>query len=289
MPTNDYQQFCPTDLGTNLETLVAYGTDPNRTDGNQPGVASSKLNNRALRQANAIAAAFAQFLANSTGDNVLDDANQANLLATMAKALRLPPTITKFLTGSGTYTVPANVTSLRVRMVGGGNGGSGNGSTGGLGTNSSFGTALLVASSGFGLSDGGTATLGTGPIGIAVQGGFGKNGYVTSNEPGFGGDGGSTLLGFGGRGGFLGGAPASAPAANSGGGGGGGSTLLNTTATPGGGGGGSIDCIITPAMACWAATFAYVVGTGGTAGTTGSGGAATAGASGIIVIEEHYN
>ncbi len=90
MPTNNFRQFCPTDITTNLPTQADYLADPDLAIGNQPGVASSKLNNKALRQGTAIAAAIAQYMANISGDDVLDDANQTNLLATMAKTFATP-------------------------------------------------------------------------------------------------------------------------------------------------------------------------------------------------------
>ncbi len=76
--TNDFIQFAPTDTGTNLDTLAAYLAATDRIDGNQPGVARSKLVNRALRQATAITAAFGS-LASIQNLNTLDDGNLANL------------------------------------------------------------------------------------------------------------------------------------------------------------------------------------------------------------------
>lgn len=84
-PTNDFVPFCPTDTGTNLLEQAPYLADPQLAIGNQPGIARLQLVNKALRQATYIASCVAQFLANATGSNVLDDANQAEVLATMAK------------------------------------------------------------------------------------------------------------------------------------------------------------------------------------------------------------
>jgi len=48
MATNNFLPFSPTDTGTNLLTQVEYAAATDRTIGNQPGVASSKLNNKAI-------------------------------------------------------------------------------------------------------------------------------------------------------------------------------------------------------------------------------------------------
>jgi hypothetical protein len=96
----------------------------------------------------------------------------------------IQPTIQKFLSGSGTYTTPANVAYITVEMVGGGGGGGGSstgatGGTGGTGGTTSFGISLLSAIGGSGGrfdsagGTGGTASLGTGPIGIALSGAIG--------------------------------------------------------------------------------------------------------------------
>jgi len=81
MATNNFLPFSPTDTGTNLLTQVEYAAATDRTIGNQPGVASSKLNNKALRQSAFITSQLAQWLSNVLDQNVLDDADTAALLA----------------------------------------------------------------------------------------------------------------------------------------------------------------------------------------------------------------
>jgi len=204
-----------------------------------------------------------------------------------------------FLTGSGTYTKPAGVIWIRVRMVGGGGGGggggtgaAGNGVTGGVST---FGSAFLTANGGlFGQANaapgggGGTASITAGATGLALTGGGGganvSQGII--NDVVSGGMGGNSALG--------GGAPSvvysmagTAGASNTGGGGAGGGSGNNVGAYSGSGGGagGFVDAIITAPSA----TYAYSVGAGGTAGTAGTGGyAGGAGGSGVIIVEEHY-
>lgn len=365
--SNQFLEFCPTDTGTNLLSQSDYAAATDRTIGNQPGIASSQLNNKALRQAAYVASQTAQFLANTTGADVLDDATPARLLAQFMAALQfIPPQITSYTTGASsfnatynfmiasgnatvgatytnnavTYTVIATVASgtrvrmsgngaptvsgtltkatgsgdatltfyavraplfLRVRMVGGGGGGAGSGSAAGTvagdGVASTFGTTLLSAGGGtHGVRDsdggaGGTSSLGTGPTGIALTGGFGGGSVRQSTSPTTaiaGGAGGSTVFAGGGSGGVTGGSGNGiAGVTNTGGGGGGGSAGLTTNVFTGagGGGGGFVDAIITSPLS----TYAYTVGTGGAAGGLGTAGSSGGtGAAGYIEVTEHY-
>jgi hypothetical protein len=201
------------------------------------------------------------------------------------------PTVTKLLSGSGTYTTPAGVTRLEIEMVGGGGGGSGAGAGAGAGItggNTTFGTSLLVANGGVGgpFSSyggvGGTASLGTGPIGIALQGGAGA-GTSVGSATNIGGQGASSP--FGGTGSTVAGAAglAAIPNTGAGGSGGGGGNGINSGA--GGGAGGYVKAVITNPSA----TYTYSVGgsgAGGTAGTSGTAGGASG--SGAIYITEYY-
>lgn len=210
------------------------------------------------------------------------------------------PTVQKFTSSSGTYTTPANVAYIRVKMVGGGGGGAnsgtgaGNGTTGG---NSTFGSSLLTANGGNGGliattsagvsgGTGGTATVtisGTVLQVVALQGGTGGGTAGTSVGAGAGGGGGSGPYG----GAVVGAADAAnAPnaVANTGAGGagaGGGNALAGSS---GGGAGGYIDALlISPS-----ATYAYVIGAAGT-GSGGGSFAGGAGGSGYIEVTEYYN
>ncbi len=215
---------------------------------------------------------------------------------------RTAPTIQKFLSGSGTYTTPAGVLYIRVRMTGGGGGGAGAGVSGsptggGTGGTTTFGTSLLSATGGVGASAGlaaggagGTISLGTtsgqGWVGGTGTGSGGEGGGINTTTSG--GDGGTNT--FGGAGGGGGGAGAgTAGANNTGAGGGGGSCAssggLAVYAGAGGGAGGYIDTIITSPSA----TYAYTVGTSGAGGTGATaGGAGGGGGSGFIIVEEFY-
>jgi len=216
------------------------------------------------------------------------------------------PTVQKFTSGSGTYTTPAGVKYIRVKMVGGGGGGSGSavngaGGDGGNGGSTTFGTTLLSASPGLGATTlggaGGAASLGSGPLGIAIAGGGGANRIadVLTTAGMTGGGGGVSAFGGAGKGGggfpsaATGSTAGSAASTNSGSGGGGGGAEWDagfpSYSGAGGGAGGYVEAIITSPSS----SYSYAVGAGGTAGTAGSGGlAGGAGAAGVIIVEEFY-
>lgn len=222
MPTNDFVPFCPTDTGTNLESQSAYLADANRTNGNQPGLASSKLNNKALRQATFIASQLAQYLSNDNGADVLDNANTASLLAQIQASIQaMPPVITSHLSGTGThnctyyfFVASANATVGATYTN--------NGVTFTVSTTLTAGTLLVVTGTGYPAVTGTlTKATGTGDAAITfyafrpplfltftmIGGGGGGSGSGTT--PGAGGTGGTTTFGnascTGGVGGTTGG------------------------------------------------------------------------------------
>lgn len=104
MGTNQILNFCPTDTGTNLLTQSDYTAAAQRDVGNQPGVASSKLVNKAMRQSSFVAANFAQFLTNMAGSDVIDNGSNERLLAQINAVLKpLAPKVTALTTGSGNH------------------------------------------------------------------------------------------------------------------------------------------------------------------------------------------
>ena len=297
VPTNDFLPFA-TGGSANVESQASYAADSLRTNGNQPGVAVSAFNNKALRQANWIASVLAQFIANSSGLDVLDDANQTNLLNAMAltwpnSSLPTMTTLTATGTASGymftctsanatvgatytnnghtytvlqtlasgtqlfcsgasaptssgtltkatgtgdstitfsanqalaTYTSPANVKFLKIKLVAGGAGGSISGTQGSVGTITAFDTVVAQGGRAAGTNNsssaggfGGTASLGA-YSGVALTGGGG--GSATGSGTAGGGVGGSSAFGGGGGGGGNGN-NAGPGAVNTGGGGGG--------------------------------------------------------------------
>ena len=204
------------------------------------------------------------------------------------------PTFQVFTTsGACTYTTPAGVKWIQIRMVGGGGGGGGvgatTGPTGGTGGNTTFGTSLLTANGGAGGagSTGGSGTGGAG--GTATLGGSqgwtqsGQVGQTASTAIGFAGAGGSTTFS---PGTYLatGSTANAAGIANTGVGG---SGVVNNGNSGGGGGGGSLGAVISNPIASYGCNVG-AVGAGGIG--TGTG-AATGGAGqlGQIIVEEHYN
>ena len=92
MATNDFLPFSPTDTGVNLLSQAAYAADAQRTNGNQPGTARSQLINKAMRQSSTIANVVAQYIADLTSANSVDDGTQATLLANLKAAIILSAT-----------------------------------------------------------------------------------------------------------------------------------------------------------------------------------------------------
>lgn len=353
-PVNNFLPFCPTDTGTNLLSQADYAADADRTSGNKPGVASSALNNKAVRQANFVTSQLAQFLADQSGADLLDDAVSARILAQINAVMKpFAPVITNYISGSGnhnltylffiasgsatagatytnnaiTFTVKSTIAAgvvlkctgagapsvsgtltkasgtgdatitfyafraplyLVAEMVGGGaggGGGSGSGGTGSVGNDTTFG--VMTAGGGLGGNGntgnggaGGSASLGSGPTGLAVPGSHGGGGLNVSVSS-TGGAGGVTPFG-GGSGSLAAGAAGISPAANSGGGGSGAGS--GTTSGGGGGAGGYVKGKIDSPTG----QYAYGVGTGGAGGSAGGGAATAAGAAGQIIVEEFY-
>lgn len=79
MATNEILRFAETDTGTNLLTQAEYNADSQRPIGNQPGVARSKLINKALRQTSLIAAGIAEYIADNQANNVTDALTPQNI------------------------------------------------------------------------------------------------------------------------------------------------------------------------------------------------------------------
>lgn len=212
------------------------------------------------------------------------------------------PTQQRFTSGSGTYTTPAGVKYIRVRMVGGGGGGGGSctsagndGGTGGSGGSTTFGSSLLTAaggSPGSGTSQiaggaGGAATVNSPAVDLgSYTGTYGENCQETNvASVNVGGKSGGQTA-FGGRGsGGSSVAPGVAALSNSGAGGGGAGAPAQGISGSGGGAGAYVDALISDPSA----SYSYAVGAAGTAGAAGTGGyAGGAGGTGVIVVEEYY-
>lgn len=94
MPTNDFYEFA-TSSAAYVESLPDYLADVERTAGQQSGIARAELNNRALRQGSAMAAAIGSFMT-AQGYDALDDGDTATRAADFAAAVAalIQPSIT---------------------------------------------------------------------------------------------------------------------------------------------------------------------------------------------------
>lgn len=106
MPTNELLPFAEGG-SANVEPQATYATDTQRTNGQQPGIARSAINNKAIRQANFMASNMAQFICNTTGADVLDNTVDAQLLAQLsATLLRIPVDVFHYTAGSFNFQTP---------------------------------------------------------------------------------------------------------------------------------------------------------------------------------------
>jgi len=94
MPTNNFYEFA-TSSAAYVESLADYLADVERTAGQQSGIARAELNNRALRQGSAMAAAIGSFMV-ARGYDALDDGDTAMRAANFASAVAalIQPNIT---------------------------------------------------------------------------------------------------------------------------------------------------------------------------------------------------
>lgn len=88
MATNEILPFASTNTGTNLLTQAEYAADAQRTTGHQPGIARSKLENKALRQASLLAAGLAEFIADYQSNNVTDSLTPQNIADYLLAAIQ---------------------------------------------------------------------------------------------------------------------------------------------------------------------------------------------------------
>ena len=85
MPTNEFYEFA-TSSAAYVESLPDYLADVERTAGQQSGIARAELNNRALRQGSAMAAAIGSFMS-AQGYDALDDGDTGTRAADFALAV----------------------------------------------------------------------------------------------------------------------------------------------------------------------------------------------------------
>lgn len=216
---------------------------------------------------------------------------------TDAKTSFTPPTIQRFLSGSGTYTTPAGVKYITVEMVGGGGGGAGASTTnlpssGTAGGNTTFGSSLLVANGGgggawgSGVASGGTASVASPALAlIGPYSGMTGSGFSYNYEYAIGGYGGVSPFGGAGTSQASGaGMPAIDNTGSGGGGGANSSPGAGSYSGNGGAAGGYLKALITNPSA----TYAYSVGSMGTGGAGNGGRNGGNGSKGVIIVTEYY-
>ena len=94
MATNEILPFASTNTGTNLLTQAEYASDAQRTTGHQPGIARSKLENKALRQASLLASGLAEFIADYQANNVTDSLTPQNVADYLYAAIQASLAVT---------------------------------------------------------------------------------------------------------------------------------------------------------------------------------------------------
>jgi hypothetical protein len=82
----DFLPFA-TGPGANVVSQASYVADPLTGAGNQPGIARSNVNNKALRQGTFVAAGVCQFITEQLDQYVFDDANLENWVTLFREAL----------------------------------------------------------------------------------------------------------------------------------------------------------------------------------------------------------
>lgn len=80
-------------VGANILSDADYASNGHRVIGNQPGIASAQLNNKALRQATLMSSGLAQFIANRQGDNINDSLTPSQIEGYLAGVVAAGTTI----------------------------------------------------------------------------------------------------------------------------------------------------------------------------------------------------
>lgn len=128
MAKNEFLPF-GTLANANVLSNDEYQVLPARISGFSSGVAKSEELNSVWRQASVIASVLAQFIADKTGQDVLDNGDLAALQASLNSAMLIAGTgrllNTLSFKTSGTYTPTPGTKRVRLTLTGGGGGGGG--------------------------------------------------------------------------------------------------------------------------------------------------------------------
>lgn len=122
MAKNEFLTF-GTAANANVLPNADYQALPARTSGFGSGVAKSEQLNKVWRQSSVMTSAMAQYIADSTGNDVLDNGDMAALSDGLSSALSGRLIGVKIFTSSQTYTPTIGTKKIIVEMVGGGGGG----------------------------------------------------------------------------------------------------------------------------------------------------------------------
>lgn len=315
MASNNFKPFA-TGSGANVTSQSDWEALAALSSGFQSGKASSAQINKALRQSTFVASALAQAISNILVADVLDDGNQTNFVNQLISAINrasLSVNRQQKFTASGSFTVPAGVTTIYLSgCAAGGGGASGATNNGGQsslvggGGGGGGGAGQSIIKQAFTVTPGQVLTISIGAGGNGAQaptagGGYNGNNGGNTSVSGLitlsGGTGGyaggvvtNNAAGGGGAGGYGGeGYPAGASGSDgnyAGNGGAGASSMF------GGGGGGSraVKSNPTDSHLLGQPAFGYGSGGGGSGGAYGTGSALVSysagnGAPGLMIVE----
>lgn len=185
MAKNEFLPF-GTAANANVLSNEDYQVLPARAAGFSSGVAKSEQLNKAWRQATVMASVLGQFIADVSGNDVLDDGNTATLKNNLIAALNSQATgrlqNVQTFPASGTYKPTFGTKKIRVRVWGAGGGGAGMASASNV---SIAGAAGAYAESLFDASEITSLSVAVGAGGI----------NATANSATSGGGGGSSTFG----------------------------------------------------------------------------------------------
>lgn len=211
MATNDFKPFA-TGSGANVLSQADYEALSALASGFLSGKASSAQVNKALRQSSTIAAVLAQFMADSTGSDVLDNGNIATLLNILKSALNNQAEgrllRIQVFTASGAWVKTAGTKKVRIKAWGAGGGGKGT-DTAGTGAPSGAGGAYVEGLYDVSTINGANIVIGAGGAAVAAgnAGGGGDGGDTTITALGISAGGGKGGKSAGNSAGGIPGAP----------------------------------------------------------------------------------
>ena len=103
--------------GANVLSQADYAGDSMRLQGHQPGVARSALENKALRQATAMAAGLAQFIVDKAAQDVTDEKTAAEISTALAQACA-ESALSNFVVNVGTGRLALNIPGVALIQSG---------------------------------------------------------------------------------------------------------------------------------------------------------------------------